>query len=196
MPKILVQSSSYHSILSFSTSRLKRPLGFKISWLRPEMRSFRFCAYLIGWLIPKMTSLTKIRCLIGRQFYRREENRGGSFSRYGIFKNLELKKKGLHYDENVSYPLIKYKIFWNVSYPLFSKVSWNVSYPLNWCTEMFHTPFREPGKCFIPRSKTLRPGMQVKKWTTPYETFPLIKMYKQQVPLLEASAKTIFWQWN
>ena len=76
-------------------------------------------------------------------------------------------KKVLHYAENVSYPLIIYKIFWNVSYPLFSNVFWNVSYPLNWCTKMFHTPFRQPGKCFVPRSKTLRPGMQAKKWTPP-----------------------------
>ena len=48
---------------------------------------------------------------------------------------------------------MKYKIFWNVSYPLFSKVSWNVLYPLNWCTEMFHTPFLNPENVLYPGQK-------------------------------------------
>ena len=153
MPKILVQSSSYHSILSFSTSRLKRPLGFKISWLRPEMRSFRFCAYLIGWLIPKMTSLTKIRCLIGRQFYRREENRGGSFSRYGIFKNLELKKKRITLWWKCFVPPNKIQNFLKCFVPPIFKgflkcfvppklMYGNVSYPIPGTRKMFHTPVK------------------------------------------------------
>ena len=44
----------------------------------------------------------------------------------------------------------------------------NVLCPHKSYTKMFHTPSGKPRKCFIPWILTLRPGMQVKKWTAPY----------------------------
>ena len=44
----------------------------------------------------------------------------------------------------------------------------NVSYPQISISKMFRAPVLYAAKCFVPRSKFIRRGMRVKKWTPPY----------------------------
>ena len=95
-------------------------------------------------------------------------------NRTGVEAGVCMRKTVLlrHSNSSIHPKLMKFLLyiisFKNVSYPLFFSEMRNVSYPHKPVSKMFHNPVSNPGKCFIPRNKILRPGMQCKKWTTPY----------------------------